>query len=381
MNPTNNIESPYKMARPKPAKVRGLLFEHGSYVVRMVVPVDVRASFEKVEFRQNLRTENATVAAREALKLTAMWKGWIKKARAGESHEEINKLVAQWKATQTRQPYSLTESVTPENELLRLLYLAVSGSAASGVDQVAEGIGLTNSEPARLAITKALMEVEQSRILNGRADVAVGAANAAMATASGYERNAFGVATKVQPITEMSGWSIDSFYKKWAEERNTSDARLPHEGLYLRALKDFMGGDCDLATITRMKVFDFWRQVAKFPARRDRHADPMTFTQMIKVNDQAQGTPAWREPLGASTQKNWLKFYNQMFTRAADLEIIKANPFKAVKIELPDGQVTGEALTSTGIEKFFSHEFFSGERDARWWLRYSRSTDALQPGD
>ena len=357
------------MARPKPVKVRGLQPENGSWVVRMVVPVDVREHFQVTEFRQNLRTANDRVAAKEAPKVTAMWKGWIKRARAGEAPENVKKLVQDWKATQSRLPYQHIEPVTPENELVRLLYLALAGSSASGVGQVADHLGLPETDRVKLVVTKALMEVEQARILNGRATVAIEAANTASSDAVSFEQAAFGRTTHVGQVAEMSGWSIDSFYRKWSEERNTSEARLPHEGLYLRALKDFMGGDCDLATITRMKVFDFWRLVEKFPARRDRHAEQLPFTKAIKKNETLAGTAEWRAPLSASTRKNWLKFYNQMFGRAADLEIITSNPFKAIKVDVPEGHVTGEALSPDGVKRFFSNPFFQNERGAaRWWL-------------
>jgi integrase len=356
------------MAREKPAKVRGLLYEHGSYVVRMVVPVDVRDVFGKTEFRQNLRMDNAAIAARECSKLTKMWKGWIGKARAGETPEAIINLVHNWKTTQSRRAYVHSEPVTPENELVRLLYLGLAGSQASGVDQVAAGIGLPDTQRGRLEVAKALMQVEQARILNGRATIAVEAANAANQSASSFEQAAFGAITKLDQVAELSGWSIASFYKKWSQGRATSDARLPHEGLYIRALKDFMGGDCDLALITKMKVFDFWRQVEKFPARRDKSLSKLGFTDWIKRNDKAEGTDAWLKPIGASTQKNWLKFYNQMFSAAALLEVIRANPFKAIKIDLPGGHITGQALTPAGVKAFFGHPFFDGPRDARWWL-------------
>jgi len=358
------------MAREQPVKARGLLFEHGSYVMRMVVPSDVRDVFGKTEFRQNLRTDNATIAARECLKLTKMWKGWVHKARAGETPEAIINLVHDWKTTQSRRAYVHSEPVTPENELVRLLYLGLAGSQASGVDQVAAGIGLADTQRGRLEVAKALMQVEQARILNGRATIAVEAANSANQSASSFEQAAFGANTKVNQVAELSGWSIDSFYKKFSERRTTtaSDARLPHEALYIRALKDFMGGDCDLALITKMKVFDFWRQVEKFPARRDKSLSELSFTNWIKRNEKLEGTDAWIKTIGASTQKNWLKFYKKMFSDAVDLDVISANPFMPVKIHLPGGHITGQALTPAGVKAFYCHPFFDGPRDARWWL-------------
>ncbi|MBX9802358.1 MAG: site-specific integrase [Caulobacteraceae bacterium] len=356
------------MAREKPIKVRGLLYEHGSYVVRMVVPADVRSVFGKTEFRQNLRTDSATIAARECSKLTKMWKGWIGKARAGETPEAIINLVHNWKTTQSRRAYVHSEPVTPENELVRLLYLGLAGSQASGVDQVAAGIGLADTQRGRLEVAKALMQVEQARILNGRATIAVEAANAANQSASNFEQAAFGAITKVDQVAELSGWSIGSFYNKWSEGRTTSDARLPHEALYIRALKDFMGGDCDLALITEMKVFDFWRQVEKFPARRDKSLSKLSFNNWISRNQKFEGTDSWIKPIGTSTQKNWLKFYRQMFKRAISLRVVSTNPFDAVELKLVGGPITGQALTPEGLKAFFGHPFFDGPRDARWWL-------------
>lgn len=361
------------MARQRPEKVRGLLFEHGSYVVRMVVPVDVREAFGRREFRENLKTDNRVIAAREGQRISAEWKAQIAKVRAGETPEAIKAVVDGWKAKQARRGVQ-----QGGDDLVRLLYLALAGSQADGVADMAKGLNLPDTEAARLAVAKALMEVQQVRIHNDRADEAVRTAEAVSAKAAGAERAVFGDAVAVKPVA-MSGWSLDQFYKHWTEGRNVAAGSAPNEANYIAVLKDFMGGDFDLATLTKIKVVEFWRLLRWYPARRTPAMNARSFVAVARENRELEDVDDFREPLSNATLRQWLKFFNRMMTGAIDLDIIEKNPFGPIKVEVKNSGVTGEALSPEAVQAYFSTDWFDGSASG-WGDRAWLSVAALMTG-
>lgn len=350
------------MARQRPEKVTGLIEEHGSYVVRMVVPKDVKAAFGKTEFRKNLQTSNRIIAAREAKSAVTEWKAMVARIRAGETPEAIQSVVDDWKAKQQRRGVR-----DGGDDLIRLLYLALSGSQASGVADVTNGLGLPDTEVAKLAVAKALVEVQQARIHNDRADDAVAVAQTAASTAMAYERETFGVAG-TKPNLELTGYSLRQFYKVWASRRDIPAKRVVFEENYLAALTDFMGGDFDLAALDKMKVLEFWSALEWYPARRTAAMNERGFMAVVNENKRRKGTPDFREPLGASTLNNWHKFYNQMFNRAIQLDILTKNPFSAITIELENGGMTGTEMTPGELGRYFQHADFEKPWDDKGWL-------------
>ncbi len=348
------------MARSKPIKVRGLVFEHGSYVVRMVVPADVRAAFGKREFRRNLKTDNKAMAAIEAESARAEWKSWIARARNGETPEHVRAVVDGWKQAQDRSP-----AATPD--LLRLLSIAIAGSQHEEAVNVASRLGL-NSQAGRLAVGKALMEIEQARVFKASARETVRVADSASVRASNYEREKFeAISTPIKPLV-LCGYSLDEMYKIYSVNRSESDARNPLEANYVAALKDFMGGDFDLSLMTPMKALEFSQCLPDYPARRVGEMRASSFMRLVKANREAKGTDRHKPGVVLNTQANWMKFFNRLFTLAVEKEVLPKNPFATVRVKVPRGGMTGTHLSEADVKTYFSQSAFQGIRDHHFWL-------------
>lgn len=358
-----------RMARKRTnTKARGLAFENGSYVQRMVVPADVRLVFGRTELRHNLQTDNRVLATAEGQKVRDDWKAQIAKARAGAGPEEIRMAVGRWKAAQDRRPGAGQIDQDAWYELVATMYRAVRGFDDSPELTAALGDSkLPNSFDAKRAFARAILEVEQSRVHNAAATNAIAEANRLAALASGTEQKVFGNAVVQPKIVELSGYSVDQFYDVWAREKK-NPRRGKHEQHYLKCLKGWVGGNVDMALITKAQVSEFWQAMAFYPARRTPEINKKSFKAIIKENQRAQGTDSFRPPLNQATLAVWLKFFNAFFRRAIVHDVVAKNPFDVIELDRSNSDLSGEAMNAEQITNLFSKPLFMGKRDARFWI-------------
>ncbi|MBB5661146.1 site-specific integrase [Brevundimonas halotolerans] len=342
---------------------KGLKVEHGSYVVRMIVPADVRTLFGKAEFRHNLKTSNPVTAETEAARIRSEWKAMIAEARDGASPEKIKLLVDAWKCRQPRMESNVSrrgavlsryglDDVTANggddhadaiSSLMRLMHHAVRGQAdpAFFVSALREA-GLPDTAEGRKQLGRAILEIEHARMLKGQA--------AALAERTrAFEAKAFGGSTEPK---KLAGVKISELHNHWRKHRPKAPKEAAKEDQYVKRLTEFMGGDVDIALISKVKAGDFWLALQLLPARR-------TSAKLAKLDFNAliaTGEP----PIGDAALFQWQLFLKALFKHAEKFGMNEGNPFSVVEHKLDKSELQGSAYTPEEIEQAFKLPLFTG---------------------
>ncbi len=385
---------------------RGLLFEHGSYIARMVVPVDVRSELGKREFRTNLKTAHPGHAAAEAKKKKAEWRALIMAARQANGPEAMKSVVAEWKLNQNREANGLlnrdslleTYGVNPDDHravigtqdhldglaaLTKIIYGAVRGQPApSFLSDALTAAGLDDGPEARRQIGKALLSLENSRMLKSQADHDAAEANAALSQsarshsrARAFENREFqtDLAPKGRSLV-MSGTKISELLKHWQRHKPKNAKEAAKEEHCIRRLTEFMGGDVDTGLVSRVRVGDFWLALKNFPARRNAsELAKMNFNQLV-----ATGLP----PIGPSALFQWQITFKSIWKHGLKYDLVTDNPFVVIDQKVDKSELEGEPWSPQEIKGWFSGPMFTGHggdydratvgtivtKDWRWWL-------------
>lgn len=354
----------------------GLIWKNGSFWWRVTVPADLRTVFKKGVMMGRLDTSNEALARHGAKQEIERWKAAFAMARQGASPEAVQAQVDAWKLKQDR-------SAAASGDLTRLLTLAVSGSRFDGLDQIAGTIGVPDSEPVRLAIAKALIEVEQARIFKAGVVQAVEVADTATAKALTYEREAFGQTTTTAKAATITGTSLKSLFDLWLGQHPRPEKEIAKNRQMLRRLAEWLGGTADtvdVGAMTKVKAVEFYADLKRFPARRKASADLMTMKAIIEANEGAGGER--KAPLSAETVAEWLGFYRSLFKEAVLHDIIGADPMVVVRHKVEKTDLKGEIWTPEEIKNFFNSPIFRGHdggkyrdragtkviKDSKYWL-------------
>lgn len=343
---------------------KGLKVEHGSYVVRMVVPADVRAGIGKVEFRHNLQTLNPITAEAEATRIRSEWKALIRQARDGASPEKIRQAVNDWKR---RQPHSASnisrrsavlarhglddvsanggdDHADALSTLMRSLHHAARGHGEPNfLKSALSEAGVPDTPESRKLVGRAILEIEQALMLSGQAAVATERARS-------FQSKVFGGAIG-EPI-KLTGVTINDLLLHWRRHHPKPPKETAKEDQYVRRLMEFMGGDVDLGLITKVKAGDFWLALKRFPARRNStKLAKLDFNALIQTGERS---------IGEAALFQWQLFLKSLFRHADKYEMTSGNPFVVIEHRLDKSELQGAAYSPQEIEQAFSLPLFKG---------------------
>ena len=160
------------------------------------------------------------------------------------------------------------------------------------------------------------------------------------------------------------GELIERYLADRKEEVGTS--RFNQLQIATRALKEEVGTNSPLNSVTREQCESLARLFINIPAYATRHYEKMTLREAAKAHESKEGSPAQRF---GEASKN-LAVLREIFEFALDKEWLDRNPVERVKISKParperysDGENGYEPFTIEELQIIFSQPLYTGCKD------------------
>lgn len=389
----------------------GLTLQRNTYIVRIVVPADVRPIIGKRELIQSLHTGDYSEAVKKWGPVHKAFKRQIQGARAkgGVTEADLQPAriaLANWSNRERDKSITVTDTDPAETPWLTAKRIADYENATIRSDgwevipdfdeKVVEmltmgGMPTRLGDPiiqkvrghAAMHLMYAERNAERRRLVMARERLTE-AARAANLDDIGVmpER-----ASKPLPAPSVT---LQKLYDEWLPTIRVSEkekGRLAHQ---MRRLIEFVG-DIPANHLTKNQIRDFMAMVARFPARKrppELNALPIReLVERFEAENAKRADDAKWTVLAEATVGEWYGGYRRMFDHAVAMDRVDINPFdKLKKIVVRGAKGVGRrAYTDEEITAIFSKPLFHGFagdgqqgyrdrqgptllRDAKYWL-------------
>ena len=393
------------------ARQPGLTLQKNTYLVRVVVPEDVRVIIGKRELIQSLQTGDYNEAVKKWGPVYKAFKAQITQARARGAVAKLDLqpariALANWAVIVGQEPFELGDEEAHETPWLTAKRIAEyekawkepdSWEAIPDFDAKAADMLTRGGLPTRLGdpvIAALRPEVALHLMYAARHDERrrlVQARERLVEAAKGVDLDDVGAMPErpSRPLPAPSE-TIRAIYDAWAPKLTVSDkekGRLDHQ---IRRLIEFVG-DKPANHLTKAEVREFMSWVARFPGRRrppDLNALPIRqlVERFERENAEREEADKW-STLTYTTVGEWFGGYQRMFNHAVAMDQLDINPFDKLKKHVVRGakSVKRRAYEGHEITAIFSKPMFTGfegdgqqgyrdepgttiVRDAKYWL-------------
>jgi len=396
------------------SKLVGLTRQGNTYLVRVVVPKDVRAVIGKRELIESLGTGDAKDAAKLHPAVLAKFKKLIAEAR-GQVGRPAAKLdtgpaevaLAKWAAIVTGDPAKWIvpdqTSLTTTPAMLAMI-AGFQAFAETGDEAVLPDESISPLPPLP-EMTRRMLLLGGLLIAPGNPVIAAVGRQAALHLATAYrflERERLAHSVRAIPLEDIGGVDVtpkpavapsirlSALYEAWKATLKVADKELGRLDHQQRRLVETVG-DLPANHITKAMISEHMGLVARFPGRK--RSEALNAMPMRELIEQFEAENAKRPegerhaPLTAFTADEWFSGYRRMFDYAVANDILPANPMAGLKKYVVRGaeSTTRRAFTADELATIFDSPVFRGydaagpkgsrklpgetiTRDSKWWL-------------
>ncbi|WP_374452790.1 DUF6538 domain-containing protein [Phenylobacterium sp.] len=388
----------------------GLTLQRNTYIVRVVVPVEVRPILGKRELIQSLQTGDYKEAVKRWGPVHKSFKEQIARARTkGEAAkldtQAASDALTKWGMMVMREPVDLVES---ETETPWLIARQIAAYDRASRDPEAWNAIPNFDEMAAYMLTKGGLRtrVGDPIIAAMRGEIANYLAYAARHVERRrlvMARESFTEAAKAANLDDVGvmpqrpsrplpapSVTLQKLHDEWIGAINVSDkerGRLDHQ---MRRLIEFVG-DIPANHLSKDQIRDFMAMVARVPRRKSASLNAMPIRKMIETfeRENAMRPEAERiSGLTATTVREWYGAFRRMYDYAVAMGRLDDNPFEQLKSKFVvkgAASVKRRAYTPAEITAIFNMPMFQGfsgdgragyrekkgnavVRDAKYWL-------------
>lgn len=364
----------------------GLTLENNTYLVRVVVPADVRSIIGKRELIRSLATGDYGEAVKRWGPVYKEFKAQIAHARARGEAVKLDTRAAtmalsNWGMASLNEPVDFSGDST-ETPWIVAQQIAGYQKAADdpdgwrsipNFDAVAADMLTKGGLPTRegdpiiaamrgeisLYLAYGAREAERRRLIKARERL--------LQAAKGSQLDDVGVMperpSKRLPAPSMT---IQKLYDDWVSTLRVSDkerGRLDHQ---IRRLIEFVG-DIPANHLGKEQIREFMKLVSRFPGRkRPPKLNALPIRELVaafeRQNAERPDAEKWK-PLAETTVGEWFGGYRRMFDHAVGvLELVDTNPFDKLKRTVVRGgeSVDRREYKDAEITAIFTKPMFQG---------------------
>ena len=371
------------------SRTPGLQLENNTYIVRKVVPSDVRGSLGRRELIRSLQTGDYPTAVKAYGPVWREFNAIIEAARAANDSQSasridlaaIDGLLARWLIAEHAKPLPEFDDLTTpwhiSNEIesyARAMADPTEWRSIPNIDAEVKTLMVSlgvDIQPAHRAFAEVRKLVIRSRKLLLEHREKERLARAWSKRSRTAPEAPPPEAAKVDKPLPAPSVTLQTLFDQWLPTLTVSEkeiGRLKHQN---QRLIEFMGNK-PANYVTKADVIDFMGLLPRFPGRkRPAHLNVLPIRALIERFEQeceeSDDPPA---TLSKTTVGEWFAGYRRMFDHGVRAELIERNPFRGMNYLIRGApSIRRRAFEDQEVRDLFSKPLFQGEgRGANFWL-------------